>query len=104
MNGSNILFPNSASLTSYFALWSYKQVALASYQDNYPVSNVFNNIIETGFGIHSVEGANAIIIKNIPLTSINEIQSIVLYNRVITLDERSIGFFLNSTTLQTTLT
>jgi hypothetical protein len=94
VNGSNILFPNSASLTGYFALWSNKEVALATYQNN-PVSKIYNNIIESGIGAHSLEGTNALIIKNIPLTSINEIQSIVLYNRNLdAAPERVIGLFL----------
>jgi hypothetical protein len=94
VNGSNILFPNSAILTSYFALWSNKEVALATYENN-PVSKIYNNIIESGIGAHSLEGTNALIIKNIPLTSINEIQSIVLYNRnIAAAPERVIGLFL----------
>ena len=104
MNGSNILFPNSTSLTGYFALWSNKQIDRGSAHDNYPVSKIYNNLIESDIGAHSLLGANALIIKNIPLTSINEIQSIVLNNRNIIVAERVIGFFLKSTTLQMTPT
>jgi hypothetical protein len=104
VNGSNILFPNSTSLTGYFALWTNKQVDLGSYQNNSPVSKIYNNIIESDIGAHGLLGANALIIKNIPLTSINEIQSIVLDNRNIIVAERVIGFFLKSTTLQMTPT
>ena len=95
VNGSNILFPNSASLTGYFALWSNKEIDRGSLLGTSPVPNIYNNIIETEIGAHSVSGGNALIIKNIPLTSINEIQAIVLYNRTtstITID-RAIGLF-----------
>jgi hypothetical protein len=40
-----------------------------------------------------VSGTNALIIKSIPLTSINEIQAIVLYNRDITIAVRVTGLF-----------
>jgi hypothetical protein len=95
VNGSNILFPNSASLTSYFALWSNKQIDRGSLLGTSPVSNIYNNTIESDIGAHSVSGTNAVIIQNIPLTSINEIQAIVLYNRTTTITNtyRVLGLF-----------
>ena len=93
VNGSNILFPNSASLTGYFALWSNKEIDRGSLLGTSPVSKIYNNIIESDIGAHSLLGANALIIKNIPLTFINDIQAIVLYNRTTYL-ERVIGLFL----------
>ena len=92
VNGSNILFPNSTFLTGYFANWADKQTDRGSYEGKSPVSNIYNNVIEADFGTHSLSGANALIIKNIPLTSINEIQAIVLYNRK-TSSNRIIGLF-----------
>jgi hypothetical protein len=65
VNGSNILVENSAILTSYFALWADKQIDNGVYQ-NYPVSNLYNNIIESETRAHSLTGANALKIKNIP--------------------------------------
>jgi hypothetical protein len=82
VNGSNILVENSAILTSYFAVWADKQIDNGDFH-NYPASNIYNNIIESETGAHSNEGADALIIKNIPLTSVSELQSIVLYNRTI---------------------
>jgi len=95
VNGSNILFPNSASLTGYFAIWASKQIDRGSHNNSYPVSNIYNNIFEEIAGALSSEAsANALIIKNIPLTSINEIQAIVLYNRTTGTDfTRAIGLF-----------
>jgi len=83
VNGSNILFPNSAILTSYFAMWADKQIDNGNFINKYPASNIYNNIFESDIGAHGNDGADALIIKNIPLTSVSEIQSIVLYNRTI---------------------
>jgi hypothetical protein len=63
-------------------VWADKQIDNGKLQ-NFPASNIYNNIFESDFGAHSNQGADALIIKNIPLTSISEIQSIVLYNRTI---------------------
>jgi hypothetical protein len=94
VNGSNIIFPNSTSVFGYFALWSNKQVDRGSYKgNNFPVSNLYNNIIEAVYGTHSLTGANALIIKNIPLTSINEIQALVLYKRKDASSDRARGLF-----------
>jgi hypothetical protein len=94
VNGSNILFPNSASLTGYFAIWANKQIDIGSYNNSFPVSNIYNNIFEADIGTCSPQtSAAALIIKNIPLTSINEIQAIVLYNRIDVSSIRAIGLF-----------
>ena len=45
VNGVNILVEYSELLTSYFANWTNKNIALAS-RENAPVSNIYNNIIE----------------------------------------------------------
>ena len=65
VNGSNILFPNSTFLTGYFANWADKQTDRGSYEGNSPVSNIYNNIIESTYGTHSVSGTKALIIKKI---------------------------------------
>ena len=105
VNGVNILVEYSELLTSYFANWTNKNIALA-FRENSPVSNIYNNIIEADFVIHSVLGANAIIIKNIPLTNINNLQALVLYNRKGTVLERVLGlvFELYNSTNDTNLT
>jgi len=95
VNGSNILFLNSASLTGYFAIWANKQIDIGSDANNSPVSLLYNNIFDSDSGPMTISpggSAAAIIIKNIPLTSINEIQAIVLYNRI-TSSQRAIGLF-----------
>jgi hypothetical protein len=96
VNGSNILFPNSTSLTGYFAIWANKQIDIGSYDNNrFPVSNIYNNIFEADLGACSPQSsAAALIIKNIPLTSINEIQAIVLYNRKDVSSIRTIGLLI----------
>jgi hypothetical protein len=68
-------------LTSYFVLWSDKETDKGFYL-TYHSTFVYNDIVLAGFETHSPQNqANALIIKNIPLTSINEIQALVYYNR-----------------------
>jgi hypothetical protein len=68
-------------LTTYFALWSDKETDQGFYL-TYDSTFVYNDIVQAGFEAHSpVNLANALIIENIPLTSINEIQALVYYNR-----------------------
>ena len=46
------------------------------------ITGLYNNIIDENYGAHSVgSSVNVLIVKDIPLTFINDIQSIVLYNR-----------------------
>jgi len=69
------------TLTSYFCNWSEKDVPLNGLRDT---DGIYINIIEdrSDFGTHSGgTSTNALIIKDIPLTFINDIQAIVLYNR-----------------------
>jgi len=42
---------------------------------------LFNNVIEGSIGASASAPVNAVIIKNIPLTIVNDIQAIVLYHR-----------------------
>jgi len=67
VNGSNVSFQNSTSLSGYFAKWADKQIDIG-YSYASPVSNLYNNIIEAVYRAHSLSG-NALIIKNTPLTS-----------------------------------
>ena len=67
------------NLNTYFANWSNKDVPLAGLGD---ITGLYNEIIEEQYGAHSNNPSiNALIVKDIPLTFINDIQSIVLYNR-----------------------
>ena len=79
VNGANLLVENSATLTSYFAEWEVdKDADLGEFSDNF-ASKVYNNLIESdGAGaVSSGTSASALIIKNIPLTFVNDIQAIV---------------------------
>jgi len=59
------------------------------------VSLIYNNVIETDFGTHSLSSSttNALIIKNIPLTLVNDIQALILYNRK-NADTRALGLII----------
>jgi len=72
VNGINIIINNC--LTSYFAMWANNDVGVPPFFASAPASKIYNNDIESTFGAQSGSNANARIIKNIPLTSINEIQ------------------------------
>jgi len=97
VNDVNIMVQPTNNLIGYFADWDTdKDTSLPpiDYQDVIRgVDKVYNNILENNidFGAHS-ESGNALIIKNIPLTNINDIQSIVYYNR--SGEDRSIGLVL----------
>ena len=96
VNGANILPSNSGDLNGYFADWDTdKDTPLPplDFQGVRSVDKVYNNILENNndFGAHSDSG-NALIIKDIPLTNINDIQSVVYYNR--SGEDRAIGLVL----------
>ena len=84
MNDTNIIFPNATDITAYFAVWYDKDTPVpAQVLDGTPADAdplMMDNII-SGNVEASVKDANAVIFKNIPLTSINDIQAIVLYHR-----------------------
>jgi len=77
VNDSNIFYNNG--LTSNYALWSNKETSIGGLNEQ-----LYNNIT-TIVSYEVIDGANstdiALIIRNIPLTSIKTIQSIVLYSR-----------------------
>ena len=97
VNDVNIMIDPSNSLIGYFANWDTdkdtERPAYSYFGKIRSVDNVYNNILEDNddFGTHS-GGGNAMIIKDIPLTNINDIQSIVYYNRYN--EPRSIGLVL----------
>ena len=81
----NILPPNSNGLISYFANWdkdkTFETGDTGSCFETAPASFLYNNLIEVGLAAHSNLFTSAVIIKNIPLTAIEDIQALVLYNR-----------------------
>ncbi len=81
VGGVNIMVLDTNTLTSYFANWTEKDTPLGAQR---ATNNMYNNIIEIDpdFGTHSGgSSTNALIIKDIPPTFINDIQAVVLYNR-----------------------
>ena len=84
----NILALNSSTLIGYFALFTNNDIDIGSFSDNTnPVSKIYDDIIlpldqEARSPANSIV-EQALIIKNIPLTKIDDIQSLVSYNRTI---------------------
>ena len=85
VGGVNILPPNSNDLIGYFATWdtdkSYPSGDTGSREGTGQVFKLYNEVIEEGFGAHSNQGSSAVIITNIPLTAVEDIQALVVYNR-----------------------
>ena len=85
VNNENILPSNVSTLTAYFANWSDKDTEIPASFAEGAVRDLsvylFNDIIEYGVGSAGGGSINAVIIKNIPLTKVNDIQSILLYHR-----------------------
>ncbi len=81
VNGVNIMTDNG--LTSYFASWLDKDTDTGPQNVATPSTLAHNNSLEDLGGLSSsTEGLNAaLIIKNIPTTSIHNIQAIVFYSR-----------------------
>ena len=103
VNGTNILFNNSANLISSFVNWNNKNTI---YSDTDVESyKAYNNIFENDIGAQSSGIDIALIIKNIPLTLINTIQTIVFYSRKY-YRERAVGliFELYNSVLDPNLT
>jgi hypothetical protein len=88
VNGVNIMIDNG--LTSYFVNFDDKDTIILS-----TAEAIYNNVIEPDTGLASGSNSTikvALIIKNIPLTAIDDIQALVLYNRKNTsLGSRTIG-------------
>jgi hypothetical protein len=79
---------------SYFASCANNSVDVG-FLEGLPTSNLYNDKIKSDSGTQRLadSGANANIIKNIPLTSINTIQAIVLYNKKNNID-RAVGMIM----------
>jgi uncharacterized Zn-binding protein involved in type VI secretion len=87
VNDKNILVDNANNLVSYFVLFSgldnSETSALDPADPLKPASNAYNNDITGNFDTTSSDNVDvALIIKNIPLTLINNIQSVVFYPRL----------------------
>ena len=92
-------------MISYFATWdtdkSFPSGDTGSREGTAPVSLLYNNVIELAYGAHSNTNSSAVIITNIPLTAVEDIQALVLYNRQdadSAQEVRIVNIFLNSTT------
>jgi len=97
VDDKNMLFESSSSLTSSIVSWSDKEVDIG-YQTDSPPSNLYDNIRSLSPNISDVlspvgsPSDVAIIIKNIPLTKINNIQAIQIFNSThINYGNRAIG-------------
>ena len=104
VNDTNILFNNSSDLVSYFALWADKD-DIGQTTDRVASLLYDNNISETGLA-HTPAGISedvAVIIKNVPKTSIKQIQSLVVYNRTTTAvtTNRAIGLAIELNNIDT---
>jgi len=93
VNDVNILASNSGSLNSYYAYWSDKENDIGQHLTL--VSEfAYNDIIGSDITGSPENSATdfALIIKNVPKSSINTIQSFIYYNRVHnTWGQRAIG-------------
>jgi len=76
----NIIFNNADILNGYFANWTNNDVPLDADGTDGVDPFMFNNSLEFGVSSSGSGIINALIIKNIPLTIVNDIQAIVLYN------------------------
>jgi hypothetical protein len=85
VNNENIIYENRGLLNGYFANWSNKDTPLPPDTlvgfTNSVNPYLFNNVIEGSIGASGSSPINAVIIKNIPLTIVNDIQAVVLYHR-----------------------
>ena len=73
----------SNGLTSYFANWLNKEADTGSKNVATLSTNAYNNIINDDGALSSSNADinSALIIKNNPYTSINDIQAIIFYSR-----------------------
>jgi len=85
VNNENILPSNASTLEAYFANWSDNDTPIppsfAEGADRYLDVYLYNDYIEYGVGSAGGGSINSAIIKNIPPTNVNDIQSILLYHR-----------------------
>jgi hypothetical protein len=78
VNNYNILFDNAIDLISNYALWSDKDTSLGGLTEK-----VYDNSFIAPYDVIDTTNSSdiAFIIKNIPLTAINTIQSLIFYSR-----------------------
>jgi len=85
VNNENILPSNASTLNAYFANWSDKDTPIQGDTIQSVVRNpnpfLFDEIISSGVEASGSGSTNAVIVKDIPLTIVNDIQAIVLYQR-----------------------
>jgi len=81
VNNTNTLYDNSSNLVSYFAYWTDKEDEVAP--SIAPSALYDNDISKSGRIGSSAESRDdlVVIIKNVPKTSIQQIQSLVVYSR-----------------------
>ena len=100
VNDTNIMYPNADILTGYFANWSAKDTEINPFRHGsltFPdgsVSRIYDNLITFDYEAHSAGDTNAMIIKDNSLTFLDDIQSVVLYNRTGTQQERAVGLIM----------
>ena len=109
VNDQNILVRNgpfnNTTTFAYFTLWNGNRGINNGHHRTFVAGDVFNNEVEAVLGAQSIEEtidpSIALIIKSVPLTSVNNVQSVVLYNmNDRTFGKRIIGLsieFYNST-------
>jgi hypothetical protein len=95
VNNENLLVENSSTLTSFFSSWSDKETDIG-FQTDGEVLNVYDGDLSnfTSWCLSPSDSPSdvALIIKNIPMTKINNIQSIQIANSSFsTLGNRAIG-------------
>ena len=105
IGGSNLL--QSSGLESFFVNWAVdKEEDLGSLGGGsiYNTSKLYDDVISNEYDTHSKEDNStsdiALIIKSLPLTLIETIQALVLYNRTGVFNNTTIGLaieFYNST-------
>jgi len=85
VNNENILPSNASTLDAYFANWSEKDTPIQGDTIQSVVRNpnpfLFDENISSGVEASGSGSINAVIVKDIPLTIVNDIQAIVLYHR-----------------------
>jgi len=81
VNNKNILYDNSSSLVSYYTYWNTSGGTgdEGAYQGTDMASYSYNNTLNDQ--AHGNNNVTSLIIKNIPLTTCFDVQSIVYYNR-----------------------
>ena len=89
VNNSNILFDNSQNLSGHFILWPDAETDIGYNTGYRDVPELYNNNISSVqqdvaiiLGTYGSNTDTGMIIKNIPLTNINDIQSFVFHNRL----------------------